>query len=116
MHRAAPQPACWGGESYGTEERREGPVANEALRVAMAEAGETVESLAEKVRVDPKTAARWLASGRIPHPRTRVAVAQVLRRDAAYLSLGRRWESVTGEAFPQRRSIELIREVATTWT
>jgi transcriptional regulator with XRE-family HTH domain len=58
---------------------------NEALRVAMAEAGETVESLAEKVRVDPKTAARWLASGRIPHPRTRVAVAEVLRRDAADL-------------------------------
>lgn len=60
-------------------------MANEALRVAMAEAGETVESLAEKVRVDPKTAGRWLASGRIPHPRTRVAVAEVLRRDAADL-------------------------------
>ncbi|MEU7753577.1 Scr1 family TA system antitoxin-like transcriptional regulator [Micromonospora sp. NPDC049171] len=51
----------------------------------MAEAGETAESLAEKVRVDPKTAARWLAAGRIPHSRTRVAVAQVLRRDAADL-------------------------------
>ncbi|WP_091091035.1 Scr1 family TA system antitoxin-like transcriptional regulator [Micromonospora nigra] len=51
----------------------------------MAEAGETVESLAEKVRVDPKTAARWLAAGRIPHPRTRLAVADVLRRDAADL-------------------------------
>ncbi|MGQ5260244.1 Scr1 family TA system antitoxin-like transcriptional regulator [Micromonospora sp. ZYX-F-536] len=51
----------------------------------MAEAGETVESLAEKVRVDPKTAARWLASGRIPHPRTRIAVAHVLSRDAADL-------------------------------
>lgn len=60
-------------------------MAKEALRVAMAEAGETVESLAEKVRVDPKTAARWLAAGRIPHSRTRVAVAQVLRRDAADL-------------------------------
>ncbi|MEV7329058.1 helix-turn-helix transcriptional regulator [Micromonospora sp. NPDC093244] len=51
----------------------------------MAEAGETVESLAEKVGVDPKTAARWLASGRIPHPRTRVAVAEVLRREPADL-------------------------------
>ncbi|MEU2612798.1 hypothetical protein ABZ570_14635 [Micromonospora sp. NPDC007271] len=39
-------------------------MANEVLRVAMAEKGETVESLAEKVRVDPKTAARWLAAGR----------------------------------------------------
>ncbi|MGC4772416.1 DUF5753 domain-containing protein [Micromonospora sp. DT44] len=60
-------------------------MANEALRVAVAEAGETVESLAEKVHVDPKTAGRWLASGRIPHPRTRIAVAEVLRRDAADL-------------------------------
>ncbi|MFC4020480.1 DUF5753 domain-containing protein [Micromonospora sp. GCM10011542] len=51
----------------------------------MAEAGETVDSLAEKVRVDPKTAGRWLAAGRIPHPRTRLAVAQILGRDAAEL-------------------------------
>ncbi|MFF4876458.1 DUF5753 domain-containing protein [Micromonospora sp. NPDC000668] len=51
----------------------------------MAQAGETVESLAEKVDVHPKSAARWLAAGRIPHPRTRVAVAEVLRRDAADL-------------------------------
>ncbi|WP_245716319.1 hypothetical protein [Micromonospora humi] len=41
--------------------------------------------MAEKVAVDPKTAARWLAAGRIPHPRTRVAVAGILRRDAAEL-------------------------------
>ncbi|MFF5176042.1 helix-turn-helix domain-containing protein [Micromonospora sp. NPDC000089] len=60
-------------------------MANEVLRVAMAEKGETVESLAGKVRVDPKTAARWVASGRIPHPRTRVAVASVLGREAAEL-------------------------------
>ncbi|MEV7983942.1 DUF5753 domain-containing protein [Micromonospora sp. NPDC085948] len=51
----------------------------------MAEAGETVESLAEKVRIHPKTAGRWLAAGHIPHPRTRIAVARVLRRDAADL-------------------------------
>ncbi|MET8082744.1 DUF5753 domain-containing protein [Micromonospora sp. NPDC005237] len=51
----------------------------------MAVAGETVESLAEKVDVHPKTAARWLAAGHIPHPRTRIAVAEVLRRDAADL-------------------------------
>ncbi|MEV0426637.1 helix-turn-helix transcriptional regulator [Micromonospora sp. NPDC050495] len=60
-------------------------MANEALRVAMAEKGETVESLAEKVHVDPKTAARWLASGRIPHPRTRAVVAMVLGREVAEL-------------------------------
>lgn len=60
-------------------------MANEVLRVAMAEAGETIESLAEKAHVDPKTAGRWLASGRIPHPRTRLAVAELLGREAADL-------------------------------
>ena len=87
IERRRSAPAGWGipDRPPRHEERREGPVANEALRVAMAEAGETVESLAEKVCVDPKTAARWLAAGRIPHPRTRVAVAKVLRREAADL-------------------------------
>ncbi|MGN9915505.1 helix-turn-helix domain-containing protein [Micromonospora palomenae] len=60
-------------------------MANEALRVAMAAAGETVESLAQKVNVDPKTTGRWLNAGRIPHPRTRLAVAAILGRDAAEL-------------------------------
>lgn len=41
---------------------------------------------------------------------------QVVTDPLDVASLGRRWESVTGEAFPRRRSIELIREVATTWT
>ncbi|MEV6811282.1 helix-turn-helix transcriptional regulator [Micromonospora sp. NPDC051296] len=58
---------------------------NEALRVAMADKGETAESLAAKVGVDPKTAGRWLAVGRIPHPRTRIAVATILGRTAADL-------------------------------
>jgi hypothetical protein len=31
-------------------------------------------------------------------------------------SLGKRWESITGEALPRRSSIELIKEVAKTWT
>ncbi len=60
-------------------------MANEVLRVAMAEKGETAESLAGKVRVDPKTVARWVAAGRIPHPRTRMAVAEVLGREAVEL-------------------------------
>ncbi|WP_431931180.1 helix-turn-helix domain-containing protein [Micromonospora sp. RP3T] len=51
----------------------------------MAERGETAESLAAKVQVDPKTAARWLTADRIPHPHTRIAVAKVLGRDAAEL-------------------------------
>ncbi len=58
---------------------------NETLRVAMAAVGETAESLAGKVRVDPKTAGRWVSQGRIPHARTRLAVAKVLGREAAEL-------------------------------
>ncbi|MEV5823299.1 DUF5753 domain-containing protein [Micromonospora haikouensis] len=58
---------------------------NETLRVAMAAVGETADSLAGKVRVDPKTAGRWVSQGRIPHARTRLAVAKVLGREAAEL-------------------------------
>ncbi len=58
---------------------------NEVLRLAMADKGETAESLAAKVGVDPKTAGRWLADDRVPHPRTRIAVATVLGCEAKKL-------------------------------
>ncbi|HEY0699507.1 MAG TPA: helix-turn-helix transcriptional regulator [Micromonospora sp.] len=54
---------------------------NDLLRVAMAEAGETAESLAEQVGVDPKTASRWVSQDRVPHPRHRKAAAAVLGRE-----------------------------------
>lgn len=54
---------------------------NQALRVAMADAGETAESLAEQVGVDPKTVARWVTPGRVPHPRHRAAAALALGRE-----------------------------------
>ncbi|GAB2938207.1 hypothetical protein GCM10027280_28050 [Micromonospora polyrhachis] len=54
---------------------------NHALRSAMIEAGETADSLAGKVGVDPKTAARWVTQDRIPHPRHRTAAAAVLGKD-----------------------------------
>ncbi|MCO1598699.1 DUF5753 domain-containing protein [Micromonospora sp. RHAY321] len=41
---------------------------------------------------------------------------QVISDPIDIANLGRRWESVAGEALPQRRSTELIREVAETWT
>ncbi len=41
---------------------------------------------------------------------------QVVTERADVASLNARWESVTGEALPRRRSIELIGEVATTWS
>lgn len=58
---------------------------NEAVRLAMAERGETAESLAEKVGVDPKTAGRWVTPGRIPQSRHRATVAQVLHRNVEEL-------------------------------
>ncbi|MFG1777380.1 Scr1 family TA system antitoxin-like transcriptional regulator [Micromonospora sp. NPDC049048] len=54
---------------------------NQALRVAIADSGQTVESLAEQVGVDPKTVARWVTPGRVPHPRHRVAAAAALGRE-----------------------------------
>jgi len=58
-----------------------GALINQALRAAMAAAGHTVESLAAQVEVDPKTTARWLVPGRIPHPRHRTRAADALGRD-----------------------------------
>ncbi|MEU7585832.1 helix-turn-helix transcriptional regulator [Micromonospora sp. NPDC049230] len=54
---------------------------NDALRVALSDTGHTTESLAETVGVDPKTVGRWLAEGRIPHPRHRLAAAKALDKD-----------------------------------
>jgi transcriptional regulator with XRE-family HTH domain len=56
---------------------------NDALRVALSDTGHTTESLAETVGVDPKTVARWLTEGRIPHPRHRFAAAEALHRDVS---------------------------------
>ncbi|ASW56107.1 helix-turn-helix transcriptional regulator [Plantactinospora sp. KBS50] len=58
---------------------------NSVLRAALAEAGETAESLAERVGVDPKTVARWVTPGRIPHARHRFAAAEALGQDVADL-------------------------------
>ncbi|MEH1012423.1 Scr1 family TA system antitoxin-like transcriptional regulator [Micromonospora sp. CPCC 206060] len=54
---------------------------NRAVQAAMVEAGQTAESLAEQVGVDPKTAARWAREGRIPQTRHRAQVAQLLGKD-----------------------------------
>jgi hypothetical protein len=51
--------------------------ANEPLRKAMADARITIEALGHAVSVHPKTVQRWLA-GRVPHPRHRWAIADLL--------------------------------------
>ncbi|MFI6261381.1 Scr1 family TA system antitoxin-like transcriptional regulator [Micromonospora sp. NPDC051006] len=56
---------------------------NDALRVALSDTGHTIESLAERVGVDPKTVGRWMTEGRIPHSRHRLSAAEELRRDVA---------------------------------
>ena len=53
--------------------------ANDQLRRAIEESGLDVEELASAAQVDPKTARRWL-QGRVPYPRHRQIVAQLLNR------------------------------------
>ncbi len=60
-------------------------MANERLRSAIAERGLTSARLAERVRVDPKTVERWIATGRTPYRSTVAEVAQVLGREPGWL-------------------------------
>lgn len=53
-------------------------MANERLRAAVRAAGLTIEQVAAKVRVDEKTAGRWITKERKPHPQTRRKVAELL--------------------------------------
>lgn len=59
-------------------------MANERLRAAMATAHVGVETLAERLGVDPKTVQRWLM-GRVPHARHRWSLAGLLGEDEHYL-------------------------------
>lgn len=86
---------------------------NHALKVAMAEAGETAESLAAQTGVDPKTAARWISPGRVPQPRRRTQIAALLQRDVGDL-----WPDVLKRREPQwlREWVDWEREaVALRW-
>ncbi|MGW2170067.1 helix-turn-helix domain-containing protein [Streptomyces sp. NPDC001705] len=60
-------------------------MANERLRSAMLTRGITTDDLAEHCDVDPKTAERWVTSGRAPYRRHRLKVAAYLREDEGYL-------------------------------
>lgn len=66
---------------------------NERLRARLERSGHTVASLAEHVGTDPKTVARWISTGRVPHRRNAQAVAETLGVDACHL-----WPSLTGGA------------------
>ncbi|MFC8849171.1 MULTISPECIES: DUF5753 domain-containing protein [unclassified Micromonospora] len=58
---------------------------NHGLIAAMAEAGETAESLAGQMGADPKTAQRWVNPGRVSRPRHRSRIAALLGRDVGDL-------------------------------
>ncbi|MFC8847023.1 MULTISPECIES: helix-turn-helix domain-containing protein [unclassified Micromonospora] len=80
---------------------------NHGLIAAMAQAGETAESLAAQVGVDPKTAQRWVSLGRIPRPQRRSQLAAILGRDVEDL-----WPDVLKRREPAwfRPWVEIERE------
>lgn len=57
---------------------------NDRLRAAMIATATTVDTLAERAQVDPKTVARWLR-GRTPHSRNRIVVGGLVNQDPLYL-------------------------------
>ena len=60
-------------------------MANERLRAALLERGVTLEELAAALKVDPKTAERWITRGRTPYRKHRYAAASFLGADESYL-------------------------------
>ncbi|WDZ91385.1 helix-turn-helix transcriptional regulator [Nocardiopsis sp. HUAS JQ3] len=58
---------------------------NERLRICLERSGHTMASLALHVGTDPKTVARWVSTGRVPHRRNAHAVARVLGADVREL-------------------------------
>jgi Domain of unknown function (DUF5919) len=59
-------------------------MANERLRSAMANARADIDAITKATGVDPKTVQRWL-TGRVPHPRHRWAIANLLGEEEGYL-------------------------------
>lgn len=80
------------------------PVApNERLRSTLTAAGITPRELADGVGVDPKTAERWVNTGRTPHPAIARRAAVMLREDLSYL-----WPAIEQGRRGQRGSTELV--------
>lgn len=73
---------------------------NERLRGSLASAQLRTVDLAERIEVDPKTIEWWITKGRLPHRTHRVAVAQALGVDEAYI-----WPEVLAEQVTQSASV-----------
>ena len=72
---------------------------NERLRVLLERSGHTAATLAAHVGTDPKTVARWVSTGRVPHRRNAHAVARLLGVEVCELwpSLERQDQGTQGE-------------------
>ena len=70
---------------------------NERLRTALLRTGTTTQDLALCCGVDPKTAERWISTGRVPHRRHRWAAARRLGCEDEYL-----WPDAPGEESARR--------------
>ena len=79
---------------------------NERLRGTLASAQLRVPDVAEDIGVDPKTVERWITKGRLPHRAHRIAVAQALSVDEAYL-----WPEVLGAQVTQSASVAELLEL-----
>lgn len=89
---------------------------NERLRAAFKRTGLTPDGAARQLEVDPKTVQKWLG-GRVPHPRHRWSVCQLVDENEQYLWPGAS-RSSSGDsgsteeilqAFPRRASVESSR-------
>ncbi|MFG1836987.1 DUF5753 domain-containing protein [Micromonospora sp. NPDC049175] len=80
---------------------------NHAVIEAMSAVGETADSLAGQIGVDPKTAAKWANPGSIPQTRHRSKVAALLGREETEL-----WPDVLKRREPSwfRRWVDIERE------
>ena len=68
---------------------------NDRLRTAMEAAGLTTDAVATQLDVDAKTVERWIATGRTPYPRHRVAFARLVGTDP-----GKLWPSARDATAP----------------
>jgi transcriptional regulator with XRE-family HTH domain len=78
-------------------------VANDRLRTAMLAAGLSVDEMAGKVGVDPKTADRWISKERVPHRLTRQKLTKLL--GVKELDL---WPTLSNDARPAPIQTELV--------
>lgn len=79
---------------------------NERLRGTLASSRLKTADLAERIDVDPKTVERWITKGRLPHRTHRIAVAQALGVDEAYI-----WPAVLTEQVTQSASVAELLEL-----